>query len=116
MPPCGLGVLDGREALFCVDCDEELTKFPVRKLCSIVGDHDLWDPEVGEDVSFEETEYVECSYVCKWFSFYPLGEIINGHDEVFVLSKTCSEGSEDIHAPPGKGPRRGQRLQLVWRS
>jgi hypothetical protein len=58
--------------LLCVDRDEEFAEFSVRNLCSVVGDHDLWDPETGEDISFEEPEYVERGYVRKWFCSYPL--------------------------------------------
>ncbi|KAK2435657.1 hypothetical protein QL285_020700 [Trifolium repens] len=100
-------MLNGGETLLCVDCDEELAEFSVCKLRSVVGDHDLLDSETGKDVSFKEMKYIECGYVRKWFRLYSLGEVINSHDEVLVLSETCGEGSEDIHAPPGKGPRRG---------
>ncbi|MCI58326.1 hypothetical protein A2U01_0079580, partial [Trifolium medium] len=73
----------------------------------VVCDHDLWDPKPSKYVSFEETKYVECCYVCKWFSFHPLSEIIDSHYEIFVLCEPGVERSEDVHAPPGKRPRRG---------
>ncbi|MCI16324.1 hypothetical protein A2U01_0037466, partial [Trifolium medium] len=75
----GLGMLDRRETLLGIDRDEEFAESLVRKLCPIVRDHDLWDPKSSKYVSFEETEYVERCYVCKWFSFHPLGKIIDSH-------------------------------------
>ncbi|MCI65210.1 hypothetical protein A2U01_0086468, partial [Trifolium medium] len=45
--------------------------------------------------------------------FYPLGEVIDSDDKVFALREFYHEWSEDVHAPPGKRPRRGQRFQLV---
>ncbi|MCI32437.1 hypothetical protein A2U01_0053651, partial [Trifolium medium] len=78
----GLGMLDGCEALLGIDRDEKLAESFVHKRCPVVCDHDLWDPK-------------------------PSNEIIDSHYEIFVLREPGDERSEDVHAPPGKGPRRG---------
>ncbi|MCI64900.1 hypothetical protein A2U01_0086158, partial [Trifolium medium] len=69
--------------------------------------HSLWYSKSTEYISFEETKYPERCYVGDGFGFDPLGKIVDSDDQKPVLIQSHRERPEDIHAPPGKGPRRG---------
>ncbi|MCI97174.1 hypothetical protein A2U01_0118475, partial [Trifolium medium] len=59
----------------------ELAKLLIRELCSVVCDHDLWNPKPGKYVSLEEAEHDKRRYIGEGFYFYPFGEVVDSDDE-----------------------------------
>jgi poly(3-hydroxyalkanoate) synthetase len=72
-------MLDGSEVLGYSQRREEFPEFFIGELRAIVRHNGMWDAESGEDVSFEETEYIVRCDFCKWFCFYPFGEVVHAY-------------------------------------
>jgi hypothetical protein len=54
-----------------------------------------------------------CPEVHDWTHLDPLGELINGDQQVCVASERLSQGPDNVQPPHGKRPRDGDRLEGV---
>ncbi|KAK2457069.1 protein NYNRIN [Trifolium repens] len=86
-------MLDRSEVLGYSQRSEEFSEFFISELCAVVCYYRMWNAKSGEDIPFEETEYVKGCDFCKWFCFYPFGEVVHSHDQEFVLSSSDGEWS-----------------------
>ena len=74
-----------REMLFGAEFGNKVLEALVSELCPIVGDERLWYTESGNHVSFVETKDVVWCDFGQGFSLYPLYEIVDDHDQEFLL-------------------------------
>ena len=75
----------------------------VVKLCSVVGHNRGGDTVPAYDVLPDEVRRVCFSYSGKRLGLYPLSEVVNGDNGIFVLPWRSRKLANDVHAPFSKG-------------
>lgn len=75
----GLGVSKGREAILDAELCAELPVSSVVKLLTVVSNNDLRDAKSAHNGLLGEVSVVLLGDLRQGFSFYPLGEVIDGH-------------------------------------
>ena len=81
----------------------EVLELNVAKLSSIVGDEHKQNPKPNNNIllnKFLPLGHGDCS---QWLNFYPLGEVVHGHDEELSLHYRHGERTEDIDPHYAKG-------------
>ena len=82
------------------------------ELCAIVGDDDVGYPEPVDYVGEEEDRLLGAD-VCDGSSLDPLGELVDGHQQMGVPSCCLLEWAHEVKALHHKRPSDGDHLQCV---
>ena len=101
----GLRVGNGSELGLAPHATEVVSELSGVELFAVVENDGMRNAEVSDDVLSYEASYFSCSYGGDGFSLYPLGEVVNHHEEVFALPYCFWERSEDVHAPSSEQQR-----------
>jgi hypothetical protein len=80
-----------------------LLKDSTCKLGSIVRNDTVWDPKSTDD-GLEEGDSGTLGDVDHRGGLWPLGEFVDGNEEVPVPAKGAEKWSQDIHPPYGEWP------------
>ena len=73
------------------------------ELSSIIADDDLGIAKVIDDGSPDELLDDLLGYLGSGFSFNPLGEVVDDHQDKLLLTLSLRERAEYIHPPPSEG-------------
>ena len=92
---------------------DKFLKGVIGKLSTIVGDYRLWIAESREYIYFVEVKDVLGGNFGHSSSFYPFCEVVDRYDQIFILIGPYHKWAEEVQSPPGKGPKRGERLEVV---
>ena len=84
------------------------------ELCAIVSDDDVGYPEQVDYIGEEEDSLLGVD-VCDGSSLYPLGELVDGHQQVGISPRRPMEGTHEVEAPHRKRPSDWDHLQCVSR-
>jgi hypothetical protein len=87
---------------------------PTCKLGFVVRNDTVWDPKSTDD-GLKEGDSGTLGDVDHRGGFWPLGELVDGDEEVPVPANSPGKWSQDIHPPYGEWPRGWNHLQcLSW--
>ena len=85
--------------LFDPELHAQLAQLLTRKLGTIIGHQVSWDPKTVDNVPPREVLDLVGDYMCNWFCFYPLGEVLNHHHEILHLTNCQRERTQDVYSP-----------------
>jgi hypothetical protein len=108
------GVGYGCEAELGADALAIFLEDPTCKVGSVVRNDTVWDPKSTYD-GLEEGDSGTLSDVDHRGGLWPLGELVDGDEEVPVPTNGPGKWSQDIHPPYDEWPRGWNHLQgLSW--
>jgi hypothetical protein len=108
----GLWVHDGRPVHTDVVLVAEFQEFLAGELGHVVSDDGVGHPEPVDDVREEHYDLL-CPEIRDWVHLDPLGELVNGDQQVGVAPERLSQGPDNVQPPHGKRPRDGDHLEGV---
>jgi hypothetical protein len=73
------------------------------ELCAIVGDDGIWDPKAVDDICKERHRLLGPD-VGKGSDFDPLGEFVDGDQQVSEAPGCLLQGTDEVQTPYGKRP------------
>ena len=94
------------------DTGQEVQELFAGELCTIVGDDDVGYLKLVDYVGEEEDSLLGAN-VCDGSSLDPLGELVDGHQQMGVPSCCLLESAHEVEAPHRKWPSDGDHLQCV---
>jgi len=92
--------------------DIEVQELFVGELCAIISDDDIGYPKLVDYVGEEEDSLLGVD-VCHGLGHDPLGELVDGHQQMGIPPCRLLEGAHEIEAPQCKWPSDGDHLQWV---
>jgi hypothetical protein len=102
----------GREAELGADALTILLEDPTCKLGSVVRNDTTWDPKSTDD-GLEEGDSGTLGDADYRGGLWPLGELVDGDEEVPVSVDGPGKWSQDIHPPYGEWPGGRNHLQSL---
>ena len=116
--PLSLAIAHGmshrRKAELGADALAILLEEPTFELGPVVRNDTAWDPKSTDD-RLEESDSSTLGDVDHSGGLWPLGELVDGDEEVPVPANSPGKWSQDIHPPYGEWPGRWNHLQsLSW--
>ena len=92
----GLGVLDGCEMLGRTKLCDKFVEGVIRELGPIIGDYRLWDAETSHNISLVEAKDVLGNDFGQGFILYPLSEVVDRYNQIFILIGSNHEWVEEV--------------------
>ena len=89
-------------------------KFTACKLSAVVHDYPVWNAKSDHDVLEELFGLPGCDLGYR-FGFNPLGELVDGDEEMCKTTRRRLEGSDHVESPCIEGPGDRGRLKLLRR-
>ena len=86
------------------------------ELSVVVGDNGVWKAIPTDEVLPCKFFHLASRHFPKWSCFYPLGEVVDGNQQVLDNSWGLWQWSQYVHSPLGEGPREAQIVKVVRRS
>jgi hypothetical protein len=99
----GPGMSHRRKAELGADALAILLEKPTCKLGPVVRNDTAWDPK-STDNQLQESNNSTLGDVDRRGGLWPLGELVDGDEEVPVPADSPRERSQDIHPPYGEWP------------
>ena len=82
--------------LGCTKICDEFVEGLIRELGPVVGDYRLWDTEASQNISLVEVKDVLGSDFGQGFGLYPLSEVVDRCNKMFVLIGSDHEWVEEV--------------------